>query len=59
VPALLAVRGDGDPVRVRIVDVLVGRMRVGSRDNVHAELAAARYQFAEAITVAEEFTAVM
>ena len=38
-----------DPVRVRVVYVLVDGVRIGARDHDHAQLAAARDQFAERI----------
>ena len=47
-------RVDGDPVGVRLADVVVGRVRVGAREHDHAELAAALDQLAERVAVAEE-----
>src|SRR4030095_7463865 len=59
VPALPALRVDGDPVRMRVKDVLMSRMRIGTGDNIHAELATPRHQFAEAIAVAQILAAVV
>ena len=55
-----AARGvDGDPIGVGFVDVVVGRMRVGPREDDHSELAAARDQLAERVAVAQLLTAMM
>ena len=59
VPALTSIRADRDPIRVRIVDVLMHRVRIGARHYVHAELPAAFYQVAEAIPIAQPLTAVV
>src|SRR5215475_14430812 len=59
VPALLVLRVDRDPVRMRVVDLLMSRMRVGSGDNIHTEFATSSNQFAEAIAVAQILAAVM
>src|SRR5215475_6360246 len=40
--ALLTVSGDGDPIRVLLENILMCRMRIGTGDDVHAELATAR-----------------
>ena len=47
VPARLALGVHGDPVGMRVADVVVGRVRVGPRQHDHAELPAARDQLAE------------
>src|SRR5262245_45191278 len=57
--ALPALRVDGDPVRMRVIDVLMSRMRIGPGDDIHAELATPRHQFAEAIAVAQILAAVV
>ncbi len=59
VPALAAVGVDGDPVGMRVVDILVGRVRIGARHHDHAQLAAARHQLAEGVAVAQPRAAVM
>ena len=51
VPALASLGVDGDPVRVRFVDVLVRGVRVGARDHDHPELAAPGDQVAERVAV--------
>ena len=55
----LPVGVDGDPVGVRLVDVVVGRVRVGAREDDHAELAAAGDQLAERVAVAQPAAAVV
>src|SRR5262245_26681229 len=59
VPALPALGVDGDPVRMRVIDILMSRMRIGPGDDIHAELATPRHQFAEAIAVAQILAAVV
>ena len=44
---------------MRILDIVVSRMRVRARDHDHAELAAARDEFAERIAIAEPRAAMM
>ena len=56
---LLAVGIHRDPVGMRVVHVLVGGVRIGARDDDHAELAASGHQFAERIAVAEPLAAVV
>ena len=51
--------GGGNPVGMRLPDVLARRMRVGSRDHVHAERAAAGDQRAERILVAKRVAAMV
>ena len=58
-PARLALRVDRDPVRMRRLHVVVGGMRVGADEHDHAQLAAARDQFAEHVAVAQPCAAVM
>ena len=55
----LAVRLDGDPIRMRIVNVLVRGVRIDAGDHVHTKFAASGYHFAEGVAVAEIFAAVM
>ena len=55
----LPVGVDRDPVGMRVVDVLVGGVRIGARDHDHAELAAAGHQVAERIAVAQPLAAVV
>jgi len=54
-----AIRGDRDPIGMRVVDVLVDGVRIGPRNHVHAQFAAARYQFTEAVAIAQETAAVV
>jgi hypothetical protein len=56
---LLAGGLDGDPVGVRIVDVLVARVRVGARQHHHVQFAAARHQVAEGIGVLHPLAAIV
>ena len=58
-PALLALRIDGNPVRMRIVDVLMNGVRIGARDDVHTEFAAALDQITERVPVAQPLTSVV
>ena len=58
-PALLAAGIDGDPVGVCLLDVVIGRVRVGPRDDGHAQLAAAGDQVAERVAVAQPGAAVV
>ena len=51
-PAPLGVHGD--PVRMRVVDVLMCGVRIGARDDVHPELATAGDEFAERVAIAKE-----
>ena len=48
-----------DPVRVRVVHVLVDRVRIGARDDDHVQLAAAGHQVAERVAVAQPLAAVV
>ena len=57
--ALLAVFIHGQPVRVCVVDVFVAGVRVGSRNHVHAQLAAAVGDVAEGIHVSQPLAAVV
>ena len=59
VAARLAVRVHRDPVGVRRLHVVVGRVRVGAGDDDHAEPAAAGDQLAEHVAVAEPRAAVV
>ena len=59
VPARLAVGVDGDPVGMRALRVVVGGVRIGARDDDHAELAAAGDQIAKRIAVTEPLAAMM
>src|SRR4051812_14324231 len=52
-PARLAVRRLSDPIRVRLLDVIIGGVRIRARDYDHAELPAAGDEFTEWIAVAE------
>src|ERR1035438_7011546 len=49
VPALVAMFIDRDPIGMRIVDVLVTSMRIGSRNHIHAKLPASRNDVAESV----------
>ena len=53
VATALAVGVDVNPLGMRGLGVVVGRVRIGARDHDHAEFAAARDEFAEHIAVAE------
>src|SRR5689334_22437238 len=57
--AFVAVFVDGDPVGMCIVNVLMTRVRVSTRDDIHAELAACGDDVAERVTIAEPLAAVM
>ena len=59
VPARRAVGADVDPVGVRLLHVVVRRVRIGARDDDHAELATAGHEIAERIAVAEPLAAMM
>ena len=57
--ARLPVNGDRDPIRMGSTDIIVRGMRIGSCDHDHPQLAAAAYQFAECISVAEPLASMM
>src|SRR5437773_4016527 len=48
-----------DPIRMRVAHVIVRGVRVGARDDDHAELAAAGDKFAERIGITEPLTAMV
>ena len=50
---------DGDPVGMRVADIVVGRVRIGPRDNHHTLLTTARYQITERVAVGQPLTAVV
>ena len=58
-PAFFAFGIDRDPVRMRVVHVLVSGVRVRARDDDHAQLPAAGHQLAERIGAAQPGTAVV
>src|SRR5216117_196621 len=58
-PSLLSVGFDRDPVGMRVVDILVHRMRIGPRDDDHAELSTAGHEIAERIALPYPDAAVM
>ena len=58
-PPRLARRVDGDPVGVRGLHVVVGRVRIRARDHDHSELAAAGDELAEHVPLAEPGAAVV
>jgi hypothetical protein len=58
-PAFGARGIDGDPIRMRIVHVLMRRVRIGARNHDHVQLPAAEHQFAERVTLAEPLAAIM
>src|SRR5581483_9456527 len=57
--ALIAVLVDCDPVRMRVINILMTRVRVSSRHHVHAEFAAGCGDFSKGIAITEPFAAVM
>jgi hypothetical protein len=59
VAPLLALGLDRDPIGMRVVDVLVGRVRVGARDDHHVQFSAPGHQIAECVPGAEPLAAVM
>ena len=59
VAARRAVGGDGDPVRVRGLDVLADRVGVRARDHLHPERAAPGHERAERIAVSQPRAAVV
>ena len=48
-----------DPVRVSVLDVLVGGVGIDARDHVHAEFPAAGDHVAKRVAVAEELTSIV
>src|SRR5580698_2812919 len=48
-----------EPIRMRMVYILVARMRIGARNHVHAKLAAARSNFSKGIPVSKPLAPVM
>lgn len=58
-PAFPALGVHRNPVRVSVKYVLMRGMRIGPRDDVHAQLAAAGQHFAERVRVAEVPASVM
>lgn len=57
-PPLVSVGVDGDPIRMRVVDIAVAAVRVGARDDVHAELATSVDEVAEGVAVLQPLAAV-
>src|ERR1700733_2577343 len=57
--ALVALGIYGDPIGVRVVDVLAGGVRVGAGDDVHSLLAAALHDVPEGVHVAQILAAVV
>ena len=58
-PHLPAVRRGHDPVGVSLVNIVVARMGVGTRDDDHAARTAASGQIAESIHVAKPLAAIV
>ena len=56
---LVALGIDGDPIGVRVIDVLAGSMRIGAGHDVHALLAASLHDVSEGIRVAQPLAAVV
>src|ERR1700677_4155425 len=56
---LLALGINSNPIGVRVVDVLAGRMRIGPGDDVHSQLAASLHDVAEGVRTAEILAAVV
>jgi hypothetical protein len=49
VPALAAVLIDCDPIRMRVIDVLMTRMSIRPRNHIHSKLPASRDYIAERV----------
>ena len=59
VAARIALRVHGDPIRMRGLNVVVGRVRVGAHEHHHTKLAAAGDQIAKHVAVAEPLARMM
>jgi len=57
--ALVALVIHGDPIGMRRRHRRMRRVRIGARDDVHAELAASRDQVTEAVLIAEPLRAIV
>jgi hypothetical protein len=59
VAALLAGGIHRDPVGVGVVDILVRRVRIGTRHHHHSQFPAARREFPECVAIAQPLAAIM
>ena len=59
VPARLALRINRNPIRMRLIHILVGGVRIGSSDDHHAQLPAPCHQFAKRIGITQPLAAMM
>src|SRR5689334_2289782 len=55
----LSIGPNGNPIRVRCLDIVVGGVRISPRNHDHPEFSTASHEFAKRIAVTEPLTAVM